>query len=161
MISPGTALSTTREAGVVYTKPWVVELVLDLAGYVPDRRLAELVALEPSAGDGAFLSAMVRRLVESCERHGIPLTEAGRAIQAFEIDPEAAERAVGVVCETLKQLRVPTATAAKLARQWIKTADFLEASLCFPIADFVIGKAARVTPIFTAMMKSPMIGRLA
>jgi hypothetical protein len=132
-------LSPTREAGVVYTKPWVVELVLDLAGYVPDRRLAELVALEPSAGDGAFLSAMVRRLVESCERHGIPLTEAGRAIQAFEIDPGAAERAVGVVCETLKQLRVPTATAAKLARQWIKTADFLEASLCFPIADFVIG----------------------
>jgi hypothetical protein len=128
-----------REAGVVYTKPWMVELVLDLAGYVPERRLAELVALEPSAGDGAFLSAMVRRLVESCEWHGIPLTKADRAIQAFEIDPEAAERAVGVVCETLKQLRVPAATAAKLARQWIKTGDFLEASLCFPIADFVIG----------------------
>jgi adenine-specific DNA-methyltransferase len=125
MISLETNLPTAREAGVVYTKPWVVELVLDLAGYVPDRRLAELVALEPSAGDGAFLSAMVRRLVESCER--------------FEIDPEAAERAVGVVCETLKQLRVSVATAAKLARQWIKTADFLEASLCFPIADFVIG----------------------
>ena len=140
MISFETTLSTApREAGVVYTKPWMVELVLDLAGYVPERRLAELVALEPSAGDGAFLSAMVRRLVESCERHGIPLTEAGRAIRAFEIDPEAAERAVGVVCETLKQLRVPAATAAKLARQWIKTADFLEASLCFPIADFVIG----------------------
>lgn len=140
MISFETTLSTApREAGVVYTKPWMVELVLDLAGYVPERRLAELVALEPSAGDGAFLSAMVRRLVDSCERHGIPLTNAGRAIQAFEIDPEAAERAVGVVCETLKQLRVPAATAAKLARQWIKTGDFLEASLCFPIADFVIG----------------------
>jgi adenine-specific DNA-methyltransferase len=140
MINLGTTRSAVqREAGVVYTKPWMVELVLDLAGYVPGRRLAELVALEPSAGDGAFLSAMVRRLVESCERHGIPLTSAGRAIQAFEIDPEAAERAVGVVCETLTQLRVPAATAAKLARQWIKTADFLEASLCFPIADFVIG----------------------
>jgi adenine-specific DNA-methyltransferase len=140
MIGFETTLSTApREAGVVYTKPWMVELVLDLAGYVPERRLAELVALEPSAGDGAFLSAMVRRLVDSCERHGIPLTNAGRAIQAFEIDPEAAERAVGVVCETLKQLRVPAATAAKLARQWIKTGDFLEASLCFPIADFVIG----------------------
>lgn len=140
MISFETPLSTApREAGVVYTKPWVVELVLDLAGYVADRRLAELVALEPSAGDGAFLSAMVRRLVESCERHGIPLTDASRAIQAFEIDPEAAERAVGVVCETLKQLRVPAATATKLAHQWIKTADFLEAFLCFPIADFVIG----------------------
>ena len=81
MISLDTTLPTTiREAGVVYTKSWMVELVLDLAGYVPERRLAELVALEPSAGDGAFLSAMVRRLVESCELHGIPLTEAGRAM---------------------------------------------------------------------------------
>ncbi len=139
MTSLETTLPTAREAGVVYTKPWVVELLLDLADYMPERRLAELVALDPSAGDGAFLSAMVRRLVDSCGRHDIPLTEAGRAIQAFEIDPEAAERAVGVVCETLKQLRVPAATATKLARQWIKTADFLEASLCFPIADFVIG----------------------
>jgi hypothetical protein len=40
MINLETMLSTApREAGVVYTKPWVVELVLDLAGYVPDRRL--------------------------------------------------------------------------------------------------------------------------
>jgi hypothetical protein len=33
MISLSTALSAPREAGVVYTKPWMVELVLDLAGY--------------------------------------------------------------------------------------------------------------------------------
>jgi hypothetical protein len=35
----------TREAGVVYSKPWMVDLVLDLAGYLPERRLAELVLL--------------------------------------------------------------------------------------------------------------------
>ena len=139
MITLGSALIPAREAGVVYTKPWMVELVLDLAGYLPEKRLAELVALEPSAGDGAFLNAMVRRLVESCERHGTPLTKAASALQAFEIDPEAAEKAVGVVLETLVSLRVPPATAEKLARSWIKVGDFLEASLCFPIADFVIG----------------------
>jgi hypothetical protein len=139
MINLDATLPAPREAGVIYTKPWVVELVLDLADYVPERRLAELVALEPSAGDGAFLSAMVRRLVESCERHGIALSRAGRAIQAFEIDAEAAERAVEVVRLTLVSLNVPAATAVMLARQWIKVGDFLEASLCFPIADFVIG----------------------
>lgn len=139
MISLGSTLSPAREAGVVYTKPWMVELVLDLAGYLPEKSLAQLVALEPSAGDGAFLSAMVRRLVESCERHGTPLSKATSALQAFEIDPEAAEKAVEVVRQTLVSLRVPAATAEKLARCWIKSNDFLEASLCFPIADFVIG----------------------
>ncbi len=42
-----------REAGVIYTKPWMVEIILDLAGYLPERPLFKLVALEPSAGDGA------------------------------------------------------------------------------------------------------------
>jgi hypothetical protein len=73
MLSPCTAISPVREAGVVHTKPWLVELVLDLAGYLPEKRLAELVVLEPSAGDGAFLSALVRRLVESCARAGTDL----------------------------------------------------------------------------------------
>lgn len=139
MISLVASNSPPREAGVVYTKPWMVELVLDLAGYLPEKRLADLVALEPSAGDGAFLCAMVRRLVESCERHGTPLAMTTNALQAFEIDPLSAEKAVGVVRKTLVSLRVPPGMAEKLARSWIKAGDFLEASLCFPIADFVIG----------------------
>lgn len=139
MILLETAVAAPREAGVVYTKPWMVELVLDLAGYVPEKRLADLVALEPSAGDGAFLSAMVRRLVESCVRHDVAFSHVTAALQAFEIDPDVAEQAVGVVRDTLVSLKVASATAEKLARSWIKVGDFLEASLCFPIADFVIG----------------------
>ena len=128
-----------RVAGVVYTKPWMVELILDLAAYLPQRPLARLVALEPSAGDGAFLQGMVRRLVKSCRLHGIPVEQAANAIGAFEIDPEAAERAIGVVRATLLDLGISFATAAALARGWIRKDDFLEASLAFPIADFVIG----------------------
>ena len=139
MITLGAIFPTPCETGVVYTKGWMVELVLDLAGYLPEKRLADMVALEPSAGDGAFLRAMVRRLVESCERHGTPLAKAISALQAFEIDSAAAAKAFEVVRETLISLRVSPATAEKLARSWIKTDDFLEASLCFPIADFVIG----------------------
>jgi len=139
MISPASISSAPREAGVVYTKPWMVDLMLDLAGYEPERRLAELVALEPSAGDGAFLRAMAHRMVASCERHDLPLTRATGAIQAFELDVEAADRAVDVVRATLMSLSVPAGTAAMLARSWIRIGDFLEASLCFPIADFVIG----------------------
>lgn len=128
-----------RVAGVVYTKSWMVELILDLAGYLPERPLARLVALEPSAGDGAFLHAMVRRLINSCRIHGTPFERAAQAIGAFEIAPEAAAKAIDVVYATLIDLGLPTSTAAALARSWIRTEDFLEASLAFPIADFVIG----------------------
>ena len=117
----------------------MVELILDLAGYLPERPLARLVALEPSAGDGAFLRAMVRRLIASCRIHGTPFERAAQAIGAFEIDPEAAAKAIDVVYATLIDLGLPTSTAASLARSWIRTEDFLEASLAFPIADFVIG----------------------
>ena len=128
-----------RAAGVVYTKPWVVELVLDLAGYVPAKPLARLRALEPSAGDGAFLQGMVRRLIESCRLYGIPFEDAAQAISAFEIDSQAVESAVELVYSVLVELKVPAAMASKLAESWIKPEDFLEASLAFPIADFVIG----------------------
>lgn len=117
----------------------MVELILDLAGYLPERPLARLVALEPSAGDGAFLQCMVRRLVESCHRHGLPIEQATQAIGAFEIDPCAAEKARDLVGATLLDLGIPERTATLLARSWIKAEDFLEASLAFPIADFVIG----------------------
>ena len=139
MILLNPANASPKEAGVVYTKPWMVELVLDLAGYHPEKALAELVALEPSAGDGAFLSAMVRRLVASCELHRTPLAKAAGALQAFEINPEAAESAVEAVRETLVGLNVAPALSEKLARNWVKPRDFLEVPMCFPIADFVIG----------------------
>ena len=129
----------SREAGVIYTKPWMVDLILDLAGYVPERPLFRLVALEPSAGDGAFLQGMVRRLVESCRRHNVPLAQATGAIGAFEIERESAQRGIDLVEATLTDLGISSPTAADLARSWIKVDDFLEASLAFPIADFVIG----------------------
>ena len=58
--------ASSRESGVLYTKPWMVELVLDLAGYVLERRLAELVALEPSHGGTRAGSSQ-----ETCHRRGV------------------------------------------------------------------------------------------
>ena len=52
--------------GSVYTKSEIVELILDLAGYDPQRSsLIDHPLLEPSCGDGAFVSAIVRRLILS------------------------------------------------------------------------------------------------
>lgn len=129
----------TLEAGVVFTKPWMVEIILDLAGYVPERNLGKMVAVEPSAGDGAFLSGMVRRLVASVRRHRIPMAATENALQAFDIDPESVASAREVVRNTLVELAVPAATARRLAEHWVRLDDFLSANLAFPVADFVIG----------------------
>src|SRR6266516_7974950 len=79
-----------REAkGVVYTKPWVVDLILDLVGYRAEADLATLVAVEPAAGEGAFLVRMVRRLLASLQLHGRSLGDAKRALLAYELDGKA------------------------------------------------------------------------
>ncbi|HRG56820.1 MAG TPA: hypothetical protein PLG56_12315, partial [Lacunisphaera sp.] len=52
--------------GAVFTKPEIVSLILDLAGYQSARvRLSRQRLLEPSCGDGAFLGAVIERLIDS------------------------------------------------------------------------------------------------
>ena len=49
--------------GAVFTKPEIIGLILDLAGYAPTKaRLIGFRLLEPSCGDGAFVTEAIRRL---------------------------------------------------------------------------------------------------
>src|SRR2546429_2645645 len=75
------------EHGEIFTRRWVVELILDLAGYDPERDLATMLAVEPACGAGAFLGPMVSRLSASCRRHGRTIREAAGAIRAFDLLP--------------------------------------------------------------------------
>ncbi len=43
------------EHGEVFTRHWVVELILGLVGYTPDRDLARVKLVEPACGTGVFL----------------------------------------------------------------------------------------------------------
>ena len=79
--------------GVVYTKRWVVELLLDLAGYRAEADLVDAIAVEPAAGDGAFLLPMIERLAESCRRSGRSLAECRKSLIAYELDAESTDRA--------------------------------------------------------------------
>src|SRR6185369_9690599 len=76
--------------GVVYTKRWVVELLLDLAGYRGENNLVDAVAVEPAAGDGAFLGLMIERLLVSCRKLGKPLSACRKSLIAYELDDESA-----------------------------------------------------------------------
>jgi hypothetical protein len=130
--------SGPEQSGVVYTKRWVVELLLDLAGYTADRNLVERVAVEPSAGEGAFLSVMIERLVDSCQRLEVPVSQCGKSLIAFELNELSAERARHRAIETLIGCGVSLSTAQYLSTAWVRTGDYLFDSLS-DAADFIVG----------------------
>ena len=73
-------LAPFEAKGVVYTKSWVVELMLNLANYRSEINLVDALAVEPAAGDGAFLGPMIERLMASCRRLGRPLLSRRRGM---------------------------------------------------------------------------------
>jgi adenine-specific DNA-methyltransferase len=124
--------------GVVYTKRWVVELLLDLAGYRSEANLIDSVAVEPSAGDGAFLGPIIERLTESCQKFGRPLSDCGASLVAYELDEESAEKARTLAAGILMKCGATPALAKNLAAGWVRTGDYLFESTRVE-ADFVIG----------------------
>ncbi len=133
-------LALARETrGVVYTRRWVADLVLDLAGYRPEEDLAEWHVVEPSAGEGAFLVPMVRRLLASLAMHGRALSETRESIRAYELDGDSASRAIGLVKAELVAYGASPPEAEKLAEGWVVTGDYLLASPRDRRADLVAG----------------------
>ncbi len=139
MIPPRVAsIGVAEPKGVVYTKRWVVELLLDLAGYTVGANLVDAVAVEPSAGQGAFLSSMIERLAESCRRLGRPISDCRDSLIAYELDGGSADRARKLAVEVLSKQGVKESTAESLAKSWVRTGDYLFDSIAVE-ADFVIG----------------------
>jgi len=124
--------------GVVYTKRWVVELLLDLSGYSPDKNLVDSLAIEPAAGDGAFLGPMIERLVKSCRKLGRPLSECQDSLIAYELDEQSAARARAVVQELLMGHGAKRPLATTLADAWVIHGDYL-LNADQRRADFIIG----------------------
>ena len=135
---PGLA-AMSEPKGVVYTKSWVVDLILDLAGYRSSEDLAALYAVEPSAGDGAFFIPMIRRLLDSVEKNGRTLDEARCALHAYELDQESASRAIHLAVAELVSRGIDAKTAKKIAHGWVTVGDYLLESRTDRKADLVVG----------------------
>ena len=125
--------------GVVYTRQWVVDLILDLAGYLPEQDLADRYAVEPSAGEGAFLVPMIRRLLDSLEAHGRPLSDARHALHAYELDERSAAQVIDRAIEELRSRGIDARTARSMAQGWVTVGDYLLLSRKDRRADLVIG----------------------
>lgn len=132
------SIGVAEPKGVVYTKRWVVELLLDLAGYTASANLVDAVAVEPSAGEGAFLSSMIERLADSCRRLGRPISDCRHSLIAYELDEGSANRAQKLAIEVLSMQGLNASTAEDLAKAWVRTGDYLFDSMAVK-ADFVIG----------------------
>ncbi|NNN20968.1 MAG: SAM-dependent methyltransferase [Acidimicrobiales bacterium] len=133
------SLPVSEPKGVVYTKSWVVDLILDLANYLPSKDLATISVVEPSSGGGAFLIPLARRLLTSLTIHGRPLSDAYSALRAYEIDSLVAERTISIVIKELVDWGAKLQDAQVIARSWVTGGDYLLESLAACSADVVIG----------------------
>ncbi len=128
------------EHGQVFTRRWVVDLILDLVGYRSDKDLGMATIVEPSCGYGAFLIPIIERLSASCRQHGRTLTDLGDAVKGFDLLPHNAEHTRRAVVTKLLELGEPVDVAEHLAAQWITADDFLLADHGGNlVVDFVVG----------------------
>jgi hypothetical protein len=125
------------EFGEVFTRTWIVEFILDLAGYTADRRLHEMVVVEPSCGDGAFLGPIIDRLIASSAQQGQGIDMSG-ALRAFDLSALNVERARKLAVIRLVDAGLSVADAEDLSRVWISQGDFLLQDDIGSV-DFVLG----------------------
>ncbi len=120
-----TDLPCVAEHGVVYTRPWVADFVLDLAGYDAGEDLVGSIAIEPSCGDGEFLEAMIRRLSSSCRRQDRRLEDCAGSLLAFDLAPEAVATSRRRAESVLVNCGWHEAESREMAQRWVREADFL------------------------------------
>jgi type I restriction-modification system DNA methylase subunit len=130
--------SSGETHGVVLTKPHIVELILDLAGYVHDRDLSRMRLLEPACGHGAFLVPAIERLMKAAKSARVKPSKLADCIQAFDIDEEHVAISRAAVAEVLRRSGANDFDAIELAHAWVRQGDFLIAP-CESQCDAVVG----------------------
>lgn len=125
--------------GEVFTRRWVVDLVLDLVGYTADRDLSTVVALESACGTGAFLVGMADRLGASLRAYGRRLGEAAGSLRAYDLLPGNVRAARRAVVATLVGHGWAVAEAEGIAAGWIRQGDFLLRRHESETVDVVVG----------------------
>ncbi len=113
------------ERGGIYTKSEVVDFILDLVGYDPTSDLTACRIIEPSCGAGDFLLPIVKRLLQSAARMGVPFSELKPCIRAVEIGADALAEARRKVEACLAENGASPSEIRALVTSWFCRADFL------------------------------------
>lgn len=125
--------------GEVFTRAWVVDLILDLVGYSVDNRLTSKSLVEPACGTGAFLGPVIDRLLAGADRDGIAPEELSSCIRAFDIRYENVFASQALVRNRLAQAGVAETVANELAAIWVRHGDYLLDITAEAPVDFVVG----------------------
>ncbi len=126
MILPSVSLLANAPAdsrGEVFTKPEVVEFMLDLIGWTADCIQDPMRLIEPSCGEGDFLLTAINRLLEAHRRH--PLVALKGMILGVEINKQAFEVVREKVESRLVREGFGWTETQSLLEAWLIQGDFL------------------------------------
>jgi len=132
------AASGIEERGAIFTRREVVDFILDLAGYTPDRPLHTQRLLEPSFGAGDFLLPAVERLLAAWRTHAPASTPESLSdrIRAVELHRDSFDRTREQLIALLREGGIENPDA--LADAWLVRGDFLLTPLEDEF-DYVVG----------------------
>ena len=126
--------------GAVFTRREVVEFILDLVGYIPDRPLWKMQILEPSCGDGDFLLVLIDRLLDAWKQQTTPVSvnQLLPCIRAVEIHSATFEKIRTNVLQRLKEAGIGHSDSNMLVDCWLVHGDFLLTNFSSNF-DFIVG----------------------
>lgn len=100
--------SNGSQHGDVFTKPCVVDYMLDMVGYTADKDLSKISIMEPSCGEGEFIISIIARLAESASRFGFDLNEAYlRNVNASDLDGAKVMRCIERIKDAFPEIKNP------------------------------------------------------
>lgn len=125
--------------GEVFTRRWVVEMILDWVGYDPEQDLAALRLVDPACGPGAFLAAVTARLSASCRKHDRSIIDAMDAVRSYDLLEDHVEASRHRIAQLLEADGWPAGDVDRLVRRWVSQGDYLLGSAARADVDFVVG----------------------
>lgn len=151
--------STDAQYGEVFTRRWVVELILDLCEYQASQDLTKKHLIEPSVGSGAFLGVALDRLIDSKAKHAPELewSQLADVILAMDLQPAHVRTSQALAVQLLVEKGGCGVDQAHwLAEQWIRHGDFLLADFGDRKADVIVGNPPyiRIEDISPALLSS-------
>ena len=104
-------LENSRKAhGQVFTPPGIIAMILDAVGY-KNNTLLDKKIMEPSFGNGAFLSEIISRIINECKKQGKPPEEIKNIIESnvygIEKDKKLYDEAISKLNKILIDNNIP------------------------------------------------------